>query len=1158
MRHVVNLLVGKGLKPFSTELFKYIQKYGEGESKEFSQVFSLCEENDSFKIERCEKVDADANHFCSVLDDLFLSKLTDPVVLSDPTSLVKFFSNLYNTTVTINHQGDSNALNLNIFLPLYNNKLWLIVNQIINILALINQKYIVDIIGLSSDLAEIIEDESIEDMSSAKQQMREISSKIIEHEKDERKVHRFLFFQNNNKQGVCLNLDKESFVRILGEYSLLTVERYEIVFPITEDLEVTPITALGLSVLWFDKYYYLYYLLRGCYIHLLEKENVDQKKVDITKVLPLARKRLDGNTEIFKSFYEKEVIPRLNAGKSHETIVTEISPLLKEKIAGLTQLFQDYIYDDQLSLPEKQATLACILGLDDDLLEGYSLHGDELILDDCGNGALELFIQENNKLVHPLLDDEGNQVYRNQKPVFVGSLLNCCVNPSDGKSYLPLAEMKDLRSKMKECCTYIRMKTADLQETAEAKKESQNRRKRLTKEGFEFEGNTFKLNYDIEERPLAETYQAHKVPVKAVDLRNKFGEIRQQGSLGACTAFGVTSILEYMIKSSGVDIQLSPRYVYYNVAKVDDKGHRLDSGSSLYSVIESLEKEGVCLEELYPYQVDSFYNTPPTSEAINDAKDRLVAKAMNVELEHNAITSALSDGYPVAISLRIFDSFADNENGFVFYPSDQEKNEGNEGWHVMVICGFSEEEKVYIVRNSWGKEFGDNGYCYIPFSYIEDENLARNPIIITEINCEEVKNFVREVKDVVEFDILDSSIKRSVLRILVDEQKAFLEKCKEKYEYLRHDYTRLKETLGIPSQRRRITEAAMERMNRELECKRQERRQLVDIERPDTLKAIKKETNNGVIRFLEVIGVTILIMIMFFYVQGLVSWMTSKWTYYLGGILLIEIIGLTLYYSWRIHHLKTIDNDFKEKASQLAVEIKKREEDLARMQLKMHVAGMVCDSVNVMQNDLLHKYYILNSYILNLRSWLKEGKELMEKMSAKAQDPFVSVLSNADLSRFLEQNKNNLISDIKLYSLLSDYEIEEKTIQEFKNRKIKDEIIAKLGKELQSFSMFKYLLKQANYGFMDDQFTNLDKVMPLLYQKSICFAQLQQLTISSERKNAQTLFIHLDDQDEEDVWNDNYRSYFKTTPSSARIVSPYKLIMLQTLKTDINEVISLQ
>lgn len=1158
MKHIVNLLVGKGLKPFSTELFKYIQKYGEGESKDFSQVLSLYESDEGFIIERCEKVIADGSRFYSVLDNLFLSKLTDAVALSNTSTLSKFFANLYNSTVTINHQGDSNALHLNIYLPLYNDALWSIVKQIVSVLHSISQKYIVDIIGLSSDLAEIIEKEPIEDMSAAKLQMQTISSEIIELENNDRIVHRFLFFQNNNRQGVCLNLDEESFVRILGEYSLLTVERYEVVFPVTEDLEVTPITTFGLSVLWFDKYYYLYYLLRGCYIHLLEREKVDQDKVDITKVLPLARKRLDGNTEIFKSFFEKEVISRLNAGKTHETIVTEISPLLKEKIAGLTQLFQNYIYDDQLSLPEKQATLACILGLDDDLLEGYSLRGDELILDDCGNGALELFIQENNKLVHPLLDDEGKQVYRNNKPVFVGSLLNCCVDPNDGYSYLPLKEMKDLRSKMKECSTYIRMKTADLQETAEAKKESQNRKKRLTKEGFEFEGNTFKLNHDIEERPLAETYQVHKVPVKAVDLRNKFGEIRQQGSLGACTVFGVTSILEYMIKSSGVNIQLSPRFVYYNVAKVDDKGYRVDSGSSLYSVIESLEKEGVCLEELYPYQVDSFYNTPPTSEAINDAKDRLVAKAMNVELEHNAITSALSDGYPVAISLRIFDSFADNENGFVFYPSEQEKNEGNDGWHVMVICGFSEEEKVYIVRNSWGKEFGDNGYCYIPFSYIEDENLARTPIIITEINCEEIKNFVCEVKDVVEFDILDSSIKRSVLRILVDEQKAFLAKCKEKYEHLRLDYTKLKETLCIPSQRRRITEAAMERMNRELINKKEERRLLVDVERPDTIKTIKKETNNGVIRFLEVIGVTILIMIMIFYFQGIVSWITSKWTYYLGGILLIEILGLTLYYSWRLHHLKTVDNEFKERAGQLAVDIKKREKDLSRMQLKMHVAGMVCDSVNSMQNNLLHRYYILNSYILNLRSWLKEEKEQMEKMSAKAHDPFVSVLSNKELCRFLEENKNDLVSDIKLYSLLSDYLIEEETIQEFKNKKIKDAIIQKLEIVLQSFSMFKYLLKQTSFGFMDDEFTNLDKVMPLLYRKSIGFAQSQQLSISSNSKEAHTLFIYLEDQDEEDVWNNRYRSYFKFTPASSCIVSPYKLVMLQMLKCDFREMIAFQ
>lgn len=38
--------------------------------------------------------------------------------------------------------------------------------------------------------------------------------------------------------------------------------------------------------------------------------------------------------------------------------------------------------------------------------------------------------------------------------------------------------------------------------------------------------------------------------------------------------------------------------------------------------------------------------------------------------------------------------------------------------HAMPCIGYIEKEKVFIVRNSWGKHWGDNGYCYIPDKYL--------------------------------------------------------------------------------------------------------------------------------------------------------------------------------------------------------------------------------------------------------------------------------------------------------------------------------------------------------------------------------------------------------------------------------------------------------
>ena len=46
------------------------------------------------------------------------------------------------------------------------------------------------------------------------------------------------------------------------------------------------------------------------------------------------------------------------------------------------------------------------------------------------------------------------------------------------------------------------------------------------------------------------------------------------------------------------------------------------------------------------------------------------------------------------------------------------------GGHAMLNVGYDTGKQVYIVRNSWGTDWGDKGYCYFPFAYIENSQLA--------------------------------------------------------------------------------------------------------------------------------------------------------------------------------------------------------------------------------------------------------------------------------------------------------------------------------------------------------------------------------------------------------------------------------------------------
>ena len=85
------------------------------------------------------------------------------------------------------------------------------------------------------------------------------------------------------------------------------------------------------------------------------------------------------------------------------------------------------------------------------------------------------------------------------------------------------------------------------------------------------------------------------------------------------------------------------------------------------------------------------------------------------------LKSALSVGCPVIVGIEVWSSFEYSEvetTGFV--PMPNKSSESLLGYHCMLIMGWKTIKGIeyMIVKNSYGKEFGDNGYLYIPMDFI--------------------------------------------------------------------------------------------------------------------------------------------------------------------------------------------------------------------------------------------------------------------------------------------------------------------------------------------------------------------------------------------------------------------------------------------------------
>lgn len=218
----------------------------------------------------------------------------------------------------------------------------------------------------------------------------------------------------------------------------------------------------------------------------------------------------------------------------------------------------------------------------------------------------------------------------------------------------------------------------------------------------------------------AKRFGSAQLPPK-VDLRPKFTEIEVQGETNSCTANAVAGAYEYILKRHlGEDAyDVSRMFVYYNARSLEGENVVIeDNGSIINLAVKSLHEYGICSEETWPFEAPNV-NEKPSDEAYEEAGKFLIEEYAVVPTELFAWKHCLAEGYPIVFGLELYNSFdQQRKKGLVPEPTQNEVQREEHAGHAMVCVGYSDKDQVFIVRNSWGQEWGDGGYCYIPYRYI--------------------------------------------------------------------------------------------------------------------------------------------------------------------------------------------------------------------------------------------------------------------------------------------------------------------------------------------------------------------------------------------------------------------------------------------------------
>lgn len=202
---------------------------------------------------------------------------------------------------------------------------------------------------------------------------------------------------------------------------------------------------------------------------------------------------------------------------------------------------------------------------------------------------------------------------------------------------------------------------------------------------------------------------ADDVEPEVIDLRDALPPVGDQGRRGTCVAFALTALHTAAIASHDERLVLSEEYLFWAAKKRD--GHPGD-GTTYPAAVRGLSGDGQCQAEHWPYDDATSHNESaysPSAAAIADAQSR-TADGRNHVVDVDEVREALVDGSPIAIAIPVWPDFdaADGSTVALLPPNiDQLPLE-----HAVVIAGHDRTKSAVLIRNSWGQEWGDNGYAW--------------------------------------------------------------------------------------------------------------------------------------------------------------------------------------------------------------------------------------------------------------------------------------------------------------------------------------------------------------------------------------------------------------------------------------------------------------
>lgn len=217
---------------------------------------------------------------------------------------------------------------------------------------------------------------------------------------------------------------------------------------------------------------------------------------------------------------------------------------------------------------------------------------------------------------------------------------------------------------------------------------------------------------------------------ETLDLREEeWWQVGDQGGTSSCIGWASTDgmLRWHLVKANKINKEdkLSVRYTWM-ASKETDKFSEYpetfieNSGTPLKAAMEVLRKFGCVHEEVFPFTQGFVSNEYDTDSFYNLAAQLKIKGYYCLQYDEvfdiDKFKKWLFNVGPVLAMVDLDENFWNPYTDKTTVLKEYDK-ENQKGGHAVVLVGYTKDH--FIIRNSWGTEYGDNGYVYATNEYMQ-------------------------------------------------------------------------------------------------------------------------------------------------------------------------------------------------------------------------------------------------------------------------------------------------------------------------------------------------------------------------------------------------------------------------------------------------------